>query len=277
MFYHFNKKRLHYHCFGPDKGTPVILFHGFPGSCTQAKFIKDHALKSNHTVYAFDRPGYGYTTNMDSAEFFTGLKEFCQTLKNKVEFVGVSGGAPYAVSFAQDNPDLVKSLRIICGLAPMREPVIAESFPLPLTMLAKIYLRTKKLPWDRLVKVWQKPVKRNPQKCLEGFAEKILLEQDKKIIKDPSTAEFLIESIKEANRQGPYGIINDIEFFYSNWFIKQFKASFPIEIYHSSQDNIVPVINAHFYANHLIGSKLHLEDHEAHYSLPINLREKLFN
>ncbi|MGZ3722283.1 MAG: alpha/beta fold hydrolase, partial [Bdellovibrionales bacterium] len=110
---------------GLPGGTPLIFFHGFPGSHKQGALLEPLAHKFGLRVLAPDRPGYGYSEPLPGK----GLREFILSLEvalerlgvDKFYLLGVSGGNPAAVCAAGYFGSRVLGLGSLCGMAPYPE------------------------------------------------------------------------------------------------------------------------------------------------------------
>ena len=160
-----------------DKPDATILFiHGAPSSMSYWKtYLSDSVLLSRATLYAIDRPGYGYSGLADplpdiakQAAVAKLIIDSLHKAHHPIIVVGVSYGAPIASRLVMDNPDLVDGLVLMAPpLGPGREKIFWFTYPVesPLVhwvvprMLAtanteKIHHKeelTRMLPlWDRI-------------------------------------------------------------------------------------------------------------------------------
>ncbi|MEV4251495.1 alpha/beta hydrolase [Streptosporangium canum] len=133
--------RFHYSRTG--EGPPIVLL---PGGTLWIHTYRDTipALAGDHTVYAVDLPGNGYTTVHDD-DFAYDLQAMTGALTEFMDAVGVprasivahSLNGAVALSFAQQHPDWVDRIALMAPLALdaplnlnlrlMRIPVIGEA------------------------------------------------------------------------------------------------------------------------------------------------------
>jgi len=52
-------RKVSYLDIGDSKGTPLLFFHGSPGSRYEALFVEKSAFSNNLRIIAPDRPGFG--------------------------------------------------------------------------------------------------------------------------------------------------------------------------------------------------------------------------
>ena len=160
-----------------DRQEATILFiHGAPSSLSYWKtYLSDSVLLSRATLYAVDRPGYGYSGLADPLPDISKqagvLKVIIDSLHkahHPIIVVGVSYGAPIACRLIMDNPDLVDGLVLMAPpLGPGREKIFWFTYPVENPLVHWVVPRmlqtannekvhhkeelTKMLPlWDRI-------------------------------------------------------------------------------------------------------------------------------
>lgn len=116
-----------------DQAKATILFiHGAPSSLSYWKgYLTDSSLLEKATLYAVDRPGYGYSGLGDplpdmntQAAILKLVLDSLHKAPHPIILVGVSYGAPIACRLAMDYPDLVDGLVLIAPpLGPGRERI----------------------------------------------------------------------------------------------------------------------------------------------------------
>lgn len=112
----------------PDRPT-VLFLHGTPGGRrTVGQYADGFARRGLHVI-APDRPGYGRSdphpgrTLLDTAD---DLAELLHTLGlEQAVVVGGSAGGAYALALAATAPDLVRSVGVVVGAAPLTPEEIA--------------------------------------------------------------------------------------------------------------------------------------------------------
>ncbi|MFN5459591.1 MAG: alpha/beta fold hydrolase [Bacteroidota bacterium] len=114
-FVKFKRADIYFEHYG--KGKPLLLLHGFLGSCKIFNRIT-RTLSKNFHVIVIDLPGHGKSENLGyfhSMELMAeSVKAVCDELKVKDFFVaGHSMGAYVALSLTQKNPEMVKGICLI--------------------------------------------------------------------------------------------------------------------------------------------------------------------
>jgi pimeloyl-ACP methyl ester carboxylesterase len=112
--------------YGEATGTPVIGFHGMPGSRLVMKSVEKSAVAAQARLIAPDRPGYGFSQPNkhgtllgyvdDVAALADALKIDCFAV------MGVSGGGPYPLACAYKIPQRVTVAALISGIGPLSLP-----------------------------------------------------------------------------------------------------------------------------------------------------------
>lgn len=109
------------HVQASDERPPVILIHGAGASIRDFTFSLMSRLERKYHVYAFDRPGLGYTPSLHShgetPEEQAALLETAadQMGIGKAVIVGHSYGAAVALAWALNHPERVASVVTLAG------------------------------------------------------------------------------------------------------------------------------------------------------------------
>jgi pimeloyl-ACP methyl ester carboxylesterase len=105
---------------GSAVAPAVMLLHGTPGSWRQAVPLAEDLASANRVLLP-SRPGYGRTpisggrTPEEQAALLCSLLDALAIEKATV--VGISGGGPAALAFAQQHPDRTNALALLCAVA----------------------------------------------------------------------------------------------------------------------------------------------------------------
>lgn len=149
---------VHYELSGDPEGEVVVLVHGFSVPYYVWDPTVDYLVKQGFRVLRYDLYGRGYSDrpkaeyNLDF--FTTQLSDMTTALIPGESFhiMGLSMGGPIVASFANQHPDLVKSVTLI---APEVLPVSKEDvFPMNVPLLGEwivgVYLVPFHLPQSQL-------------------------------------------------------------------------------------------------------------------------------
>ena len=117
-------RTLAYTEYGSPDGTPVLFFHGTPGSRRLAKLFDAAARSHGIRLLAFDRPGYGLSSPWPERTVRDTARVVPPVLDDAgIDTAGVvafSGGAPYALASAATHPARIDRLDLVAGATPPR-------------------------------------------------------------------------------------------------------------------------------------------------------------
>ena len=123
-------RRLGYAEYGAPEGSPVLFFHGAPGSRHIHADMARMAAQCGVRLIAVERPGYGLSdpqpgrTMLDWPEDVAvlmgalGIAQFA--------IIGFSGGSPYSIACAYRLPERVTKIALISTLAPLDVPGVTK-------------------------------------------------------------------------------------------------------------------------------------------------------
>jgi uncharacterized protein len=175
-YYEARGRKVRYIGVGDNPEATILFIHGAPSSMSYWKaYLADSVLLSRATMYAVDRPGYGYAGLADplpdisaQAAIISKILDSLHRVNRPVIVVGVSYGSPIAARLTMDYPELVDGLILMAPpLGPGREEYFWFTNPIESPLVhwiiprmlqtanrEKIYHRgelTKMLPlWDRI-------------------------------------------------------------------------------------------------------------------------------
>jgi pimeloyl-ACP methyl ester carboxylesterase len=109
---------------GDLDGSPIIYFHGTPGSRLDNVWGEDKAAEHHVRLVTFDRPGYGGSSV--SPFGLTAVGEVaCQIADElgvtRFASLGMSGGGPFSLATAAVAPDRVTVVGVASGVGPIME------------------------------------------------------------------------------------------------------------------------------------------------------------
>src|ERR1700759_1661480 len=137
-YYEAKGRRIRYLSVGTKQEASILFIHGAPSSLSYWKgYLSDSILLSRATMYAVDRPGYGYSGLADpmpdiakQAGVVKLIIDSLHKAHHPIIVVGVSYGAPIASRLIMDNPDLVDGLVLMAPpLGPGREKIFWFTYP----------------------------------------------------------------------------------------------------------------------------------------------------
>jgi pimeloyl-ACP methyl ester carboxylesterase len=143
-YYEAKGRKVRYVRVGDNPEATVLFIHGAPSSMSYWKaYLADSVLLSRATMYAVDRPGYGYSgladpmpDIADQAAVIKVILDSLHRVNRPVVVVGVSYGSPIAARLTMDYPQLVDGLILMSPpLGPGREEYFWFTHPVENPMI----------------------------------------------------------------------------------------------------------------------------------------------
>lgn len=256
---------------GDAAGSPVVYFHGTPGSRRDVAFGNEVAASLGVRVVSFDRPGYGRS---ELAPYgLAGVARDAAAVADRLGLgrfaaLGWSGGGPFALAAAAELGDRVTRVGVAGGPAPFQElPGAMDGFS-DADRLALSFL-----PAD--------PARAAEQFRL-GNAEMLQLmasvrddeqapwidwlwgETDPEVVADPELRRNLVSVLHEGLRQGPMGIAWDNVAWTGPWDVDLAAVRSPVHLWYGARDGMVPPAHGEWLAEHLPGARLVVYPDEGH-------------
>ncbi len=138
-YYKAEGRQIRYVQTGDNQKATILFIHGAPSSSSYWRiYMSDSILLTRATMYAPDRPGYGYSglgkALPDIAAQAHALKVILDSLHqmhHPVVVVGVSYGGPIAARLTMDYPELVDGLVLLAPpIGPGREKLFWITYPI---------------------------------------------------------------------------------------------------------------------------------------------------
>ncbi|MGX1856366.1 alpha/beta fold hydrolase [Dietzia sp. NPDC055340] len=256
---------------GDPSGTPLIHFHGTPGSRLEADFGHEIAARAGVRVIGFDRPGYGAS---DAAPISAvGIAHEAESIADHLglERFAVSawsGGTAFALATAAVLPERVSRVGIAGGLAPFdRMPDARDSLsPNDLEALAQ-------LPADpaRAAGLFRTGNADTLGAMLSvrddeaaPWIDWMFASSDTEVVARPEARRALAVNFREALRQGTDAIAWDNVAFVGPWGVQVEDVVAPVLLWYGDRDEIAPPVNGQWLAEHLAHAHLTVYPGEGH-------------
>ena len=123
-------RKLGYAEYGAPDGTPVLFFHGAPGSRHIHADMADIAARRNIRLIAVERPGYGLSdakpgrTLLDFADDVAALVDTLEI--NQFALIGFSAGSPHALACASKLSHRIRRIALPGPFAPLDVAGVAK-------------------------------------------------------------------------------------------------------------------------------------------------------
>lgn len=248
---------------GPSDGTPVVAFHGCPGSRLDAAPGLDDALAREGVRWlAVDRPGFGRSdphrrrtlrsTAGDAAVAAEALGA------ERFAVYGLSAGGPYAVAVAAAAPERVTHALVVSGVGPP-DPAFTEGMRGDVQLLHHL---SRRAPW--LVAAGMRRARSDPRKALAKAAEGAP-PADAEVLGRPEVAGLVAASMREGLRRGGRCVAEDLALLSAPWDVDPRAVAAPVELWHGEDDATVPLAHAERLAALLGDAALRRLPGEGHY------------
>jgi pimeloyl-ACP methyl ester carboxylesterase len=255
---------------GDPGGSPVLYFHGTPGSRLDVSFGDEIAAEAGVRLVSFDRPGYGGSSPGPFGLRSVGSDALIVASELGVQrfaTLGLSGGGPFALATAAVDPGRVTRVGVASGAGPFQEvPGAADR-------LSEIDARAAGM------------IAGNPAEAAATFAsgflssevldqgddavreafDGALSERDRILFADPVIGTKVIASMREGLRQGPGGAGWDNVAWVGPWDIDLAAIETPVLLWYGEDDLMAPPAHGWWLHEHLPNSQLVLRSGEGHF------------
>jgi len=278
-------RNLCYTELGNPKANPLFHFHGWPGSCLEAKFGEILIPLSNVRIISVNRPGIGLSDRKEERkllEWPDDIVELADYLSlDTFSILGVSGGAASALACAYKIPERVNSVGIVSGLGPFC--ICRKHVPIYVNFL---FFTGKWMRW--LLKLvlkhyFERPFNSENQekakaKMYSRF-EKILTKEDLKFFQNHAITDLMWNQIKEAFMQGIDGVCDEGAIYITDWGfdLDDIPKDINIHLWHGELDPLVPVEIGRELADALPNCKSVFYPNEGHYSTLFDNIDEMIN
>ena len=264
---------LAFAAYGQPNGRPVYMFHGLPGSRFQAGMFHRQAVQANVQLIAFDRPGFGLSTQT-KASTIVQVAALLSLVANhfhheRFAVVGVSCGGPYALQAAALFPQQVTSVGLLAGIGPADHEDTTRGRLFVLKLLFKLAavhpaLAAPVLLPDRLM--FRGDANRAVRLLARALpaADRALIENDEEV------ARLFARGLSEAYRQGITGAAWDAHRIGNYRVCDVPDVTRPVHIFQGTEDRHVPLSTATFYREALATSTVTICKGEGHLSVAVN-------
>tara|TARA_B100000989_G_C19531762_1_gene470424 strand:+ start:6859 stop:7722 length:864 start_codon:yes stop_codon:yes gene_type:complete len=261
-------RQLSYCEYGDINGTPILFFHGFPGSRLEAIHMHKPATKLGCRLISIDRPGMGLSDFKQGATIVSwadDIMHFTDKLGIKdFSIIAHSGGTPFAAACAYHLNHRVNHIALVSGIAPPTHPHYTLGMKKE-HLIANTLI--KYAPWltGIMMKMTQNLLDK-PEKLNQQLLSR-LCQVDYEIFMNDETKEQIINATKEAFKQGIKGPAHEMKLLFKPWGFELNNIHCPASIWHGKLDNQAPISHAQIYKSLIPDAQLMLIDNQGHHSL----------
>jgi pimeloyl-ACP methyl ester carboxylesterase len=263
--------------FGAPAGAPTLYLHGTPSSASEAHWLHQPALEASVRIVAVDRPGYLYSTPVSSTE--TAARAYLDVIDHltigRFAVVGFSGGANSALAVAAAAPDRVIAAHVggaLGSLSSLRGGELGRArrtmframsysprFAKAMAALQRRSLRKNlgdklNTPTYAIFELLSGAAGGSQLPALENYVRR----------SSPRDLAAFVEGYF-AGAKGTDGLLADLATFTSP--IDFDRITVPIELWHGTADQAIPIEAARVLAGRLPNATLHELADEGHFVL----------
>lgn len=245
-----DSRTLGYAEYGAPGGTPVMSFHGFPGSRITSRIGHEAAVRRGVRVIAPDRPGMGLSSYQPHRRMMDWPGDVAQLADalglQRFAVMGVSGGGPYVAACALAIPDRLTAAAIVSGVGPMDRPGGTDGM---LRMNKVLFGVQRRFPPAGRTIVWLQflVMRRIGARGFERFA-KTLPPADQAIASRPEVRDLFIADLREAFRHGARGAALENRLYASDWGFRLQDIRMPVHLWQGEDDRNVPLAHGRYQA-----------------------------
>ena len=259
-------RELAYAEYGDPSGTPVLGFHGTPGSSLQISPFDAPARAERVRLIAPDRPGYGHST-YDAHRRLVDWPRDVAELADHLGFArfgvfGVSGGGPHAAACAHALAPRLIGAAIVSGVAPP-DTAGALDHMLAMNRLNFTLARQSQLLALPMMSAMVFMMRHFPDRALDLMLRS-LPEPDRRILTRREIADVLVVEAKNGPATVARAMAQDFALFARPWRFRLEDIAVPVDVWHGDVDVNVPVSHGRAYADRIPNAKLHLCPNEGH-------------
>jgi len=250
-------RRLGYASYGPDNGWPVLFFHGIPGSRHSSHSAGLVGQTHNARLIAFDRPGYGLSDSLKGRQIHDWPEDVEAALDvlgiDRFSLFGYSGGGPFALATAVAMPKRVASLTNVSAMGPLDTPE-AEA-RLSHRQQFERFVCARITPILRF-KTWQaaQSIRADVGDYLASRA-RAAPEEDRLQIERPAINAMMRQDLLASVERGGGTLAHELSLMARSWEFDLTKVRAPMQLWHGTADDIVPLWVAESVAKRLPHAK----------------------
>lgn len=234
-------RKLAYTRFGQVGGFPVYYFHGCPGSRLEASPCHPWATKAGCEVFALDRPGCGgssYAPGYRMLDWPADVAAFADSMAHaQFGIIGFSGGGAYVDACAYAIPDRLLFAYDLAGWAPVAQ---IEALQDALAPLDNFFLKRAsalgflfRLPFAFIGIAARYLNARTFARLLHSS----MGADDRELISDNAHVRHLLRAtVKTSFVQGSRGPADDAIRCYRDWGFALDDITYPLQIWHGTDD-----------------------------------------
>jgi len=254
--------------YGADSGTPVLLWHGTPGSSLLGALYDAAARDRGVRLLVPERPGFGRApawedrTLADAGPIARAILDDAGV--ERAGAVGFSGGGAQALAAAATT-DRVTAVDLVSTSVP---PEMREAPPLAQRLLEGAATHTPRL-LGAVLRGQARLAERRPSLALAQLTDDTDALSDREAT---LAARDFLAGIARSRR----GLVAETRLLGSPWELPPLDPSVPVRLWHGADDGNVPVAGARRFAEEL-GAEATVLDDADHLTALLDTRERVLD
>jgi pimeloyl-ACP methyl ester carboxylesterase len=233
-------RNLSFADYGDPEGSPILFFHGFPGSRFDGEYAGRVAGGMGIRLIAPDRPGMGRSAHMPHRRLLdwpADVEQLADALGlSTFGVLGYSGGGPHALACAYRISHRLASVGVLSSVSPVTEPGAMDGMNRSNVLIFRL---SRRLPW-LLSLIYRLNSRVDGMRLMEA-AMKQLPEPDRAVMRDRAVLDAVAKDYKEAFRQGPAGVVYEGGLYATDWGFRLTDVTMPVGLWHGEKDTNAPV------------------------------------
>lgn len=264
-------RRLRYAEYGAPDGSPVLFFHGAPGSCHIHADMAGIAAQRGVRLIAAERPGYGLSDPQPGRSILDWTDDVAALTDalciKQFAIIGFSMGSSYALACASKFPLRITKIALAGAFAPLDIPGVTEGIS---PAVSGLYSLAQSSP-DKLKQALS-PLAESPAVLLAAMSAS-LPEWDRMEV-NKRVAEFEKE-YTQALRGGVEGVVSDFVLTSKDWGFPLDGINTETHLWCGTADCNTPPAMTAYLSSTLPNSRTFMLPDEGHLSLYVHWEEIL--
>jgi len=242
-------RTLGYAEYGDPLGTPILLFHGTPGSRLCGVMFDRVAQAYQARIIAADRPGYATSSPVHHTTllgYVADVRALADALHvDTFATLGASGGGPFALACAAKLPDRVRCCGLMSAIGPLALPHSMDEMMSVNRLFFTLARFLPALPGVLVPRQFKSSMKSLQHAIDEGTSP----------LADVPPVVFaqMMADQQEAVRVGGKGISFDFGMLTHEWGFPLEQIHTRVFMWHGAEDKLAPVALARYVAERIPG------------------------
>jgi pimeloyl-ACP methyl ester carboxylesterase len=264
---------------GTPGRSPVLHFHGTPGSRLELAWGDDEVAQAGVHLVSFDRPGYGQSTQVPFS--LSSVAHLAIALADRLGWdrfaaLSWSGGGPFALATAAAAPGRVSAVGVISGAGPFQEiPGALDSLDGGDAQGAALSTSDRDAAAAAFAGTFAGLTALTDEAELLAAFDPVLSERDKRVLAQPPFTTAILRDMQEAFRQGSLGGGWDNVSWVGPWDFALDSVQCPVLLWYGDEDLMAPPSVGSWLAEHLANASLTMRQGYGHLAALEHLPEML--